>query len=169
MKQIGLSPPTRLQQLTRVGVCARELWYLCKAKDFMYKLDKSEQNLCENKRLSSKICQTSPPNFVKGLSKSWLIFCPFYMDESERNEGKGWFMLKKPFFYQLSQLKKYLMKFCWQLISSEFNKIFLSFLFLYEILCYRTKINKMKWNFTTLNEVSFTLWNNAFIQFCSIL
>ncbi len=49
-----------------------------------------------------KIFWTLPPKFVECLNKSLLKFCPFHMDKSKQNEVKGSFMLKKPFFGQIT-------------------------------------------------------------------
>jgi len=58
-----------------------------------------------------KTFQTLPPNLIKGPYKSWLTFCPFCMDEKERNEANSSFILKKPFFYHGSKFNEYFVKF----------------------------------------------------------
>ncbi len=50
--------------------------------------------------LSSKIFQTLPWNFIKGLNESWRKYFPLCIDESEQKESKGSFMLKKPLILQ---------------------------------------------------------------------
>ncbi len=64
------------------------------------------QNLTETKRLSKKIFQTLPPNFVKGCYKSCLKFHPFCMNESEQNAAKGYFMLISHFFMPRIKIKE---------------------------------------------------------------
>jgi hypothetical protein len=53
-----------------------------------------------------KIFQTLPSNFVKGHYKSCLKFHPFCMNESEENEAKGYFMLKKLLFLPRIKIKE---------------------------------------------------------------
>jgi hypothetical protein len=49
-----------------------------------------------------------PPKFVRGLNKSWLEFHLFCMNEIERNEVEGSFMVKKT---PILLIRTYLMKF----------------------------------------------------------
>jgi hypothetical protein len=69
-------------------------------KGFHHERDKMVQNLAKSQRLCEEIFQTLLANFVKGLTKSWLKFCPLCKDKSEQNQIKSSFMLKKAFFYQ---------------------------------------------------------------------
>ncbi len=64
---------TRTQDRGAVeGLQSRQGLFLCRAKDFVHKLNKMVRNLADTKRLSSKNFQTLLPNFVKGLSESCL-------------------------------------------------------------------------------------------------
>ncbi len=51
----------------------------------------------QNKKFEFKKNNNLPPNFVKGLNKSWFIFC---VNERKQNEVGGPFILKITFFYQ---------------------------------------------------------------------
>ncbi len=46
--------------------------------------------------------------WLKVWTKFGLNFCPFFMDESERNEAKGLFMLKQGLFLPINQIEEIL-------------------------------------------------------------
>jgi hypothetical protein len=90
------------------------------------------------------------------------------MDESEQNEVKGSFMLKKVFFYQQLKWKKYLTKFCIQL-----NRIYSYLLVFSGTIQHFILFNKnpqIFQNYIIVNEMSrYKVWlSSNFIQFCNL-
>ncbi len=84
-----------LKQTIRV-LHNRYLQNSCKAIDFSHKSDKMVQNFIKTESFCYKNLSFIPPNFLKGLSKSWLDFVHFAGEKVNKMKAR----VQGPFIIQ---------------------------------------------------------------------